>query len=198
MQRRRTDLVWLLAGMLPLLGSISASAARLEVLVSSASVAPGDPLSVSVLGDSEGETSRIAGAILLYSGDVLPSDATGPFELLTTNPDALWFATPLMGRCGLAEDPASSCRAVDAFTDPSIRSDLLPGTLTIFDFDTSSALPGTLLTFQAVPTSGGFFGAGPSEVVTVQVIPEPASALLVALGVLAAATEASYRRRATA
>jgi len=164
--------------------SLSAGAAYLDVQVSNSLIAPGDPLSVSVLGDSEGETSFTIVANLAYTGTVTPSDATGPFELLRSI-GYEWEPTALMGRCGLEEDPPSTCRALDAFTQFS-PADLLLSTFSTFEFDTSAALPGSVLTFQAVPAGGiGFFSAGPSEVVTVQVIPEPAAGLLVALGLLA-------------
>jgi hypothetical protein len=170
-----------------LLCSVPGSAARIEVMTSSTSIAPGDALSVSVLGDSEGETAFTAAVLLVYSGNAVPADATGPFELESSTPDAIWETTGRTGACGLETFPPDSCLALEAFTDPGIRGNLLLGTFTIFEFDTSTAAPGSLLTFQAIPAGIGFFGAGPSEVVTVQVIPEPTPGLLVALGLLALA-----------
>jgi hypothetical protein len=201
MHWRKNRFICLVAGLL--LGSLSASAARLEVVSSSAVIIPGDPLSVSVLGDSEGEASFTAAAILLFTGGVIPSDAAGPFVLETTNVSSEWFATTFMGRCDvpeLPELPPDSCLAVHAFADPS-AIDLLPGTFSVFHFDTSLAVPGSVLTFQAAPAGGvgfDFFSAGPSEIVTVQVIPEPAPAALVALGLLAFVTTRRFGGRCRA
>jgi hypothetical protein len=48
-----------------------------------------------------------------------------------------------------------------------------------------------------IPEFSGFFGAGPSDVVTVQVIPEPTPASLVAIGLLALAAARRVAARAT-
>jgi hypothetical protein len=66
--------------------------------------------------------------------------------------------------------------------------ELLPSTLSVFAFDTSAALPGSTLTFQAVPDAVAFFVAGvESEIISVRVIPEPATAALLGLGLAAMA-----------
>jgi len=170
-----------------LLACLPAGAARIDVLASNSSVAPGDALSITVVGDSEGAVASQMFGRLHYSGDVEASDAQGPFDLRSSAGPDFWMTVGSEhGVCGRPGDPPRTCIAFSAFSDP-FATDLLPSTLSVFVFDTSGALPGSILTFQVVPEFSGFFGAGPSEVVTVQVIPEPAPALLVALGLLALA-----------
>jgi hypothetical protein len=166
-----------------------ASAARLDVLASATIIRPGDPLSITVTGDSEGAVEVLIRALLEYEGLAEPSNAPGPF-VLNTNPPfpgAEWTVLSQTGRCDVT--PVGSCVAVDAgsFSIPTGGPplELLPSTLSVFAFDTSSAFAGSTLTFRAVPA--GFFGAPPSETVSVRVIPEPAPAALVGLGLMAVA-----------
>lgn len=180
-----------------LLFGLPISAARLDVVASSTSIAPGDALSITVLGDSEGETAGLMFARLHYSGPVIANDAEGPFVLESSPSDDQWNVFGSQhGVCGRPEDPPMTCIAVSAFTDFGAL-DLLPSTLSVFAFDTSGAAPGSTLTFQVIPEFSGFFGAGPSDVVTVQVIPEPTPASLVAIGLLALAAARRVAARAT-
>jgi hypothetical protein len=168
----------------------AASAARLDVLASADSIRPGDALSITVTGDSEGAVAHLIRVLLEYDGLVEPSDAPGPFVLNTNPPSpypgAEWTALAQTGSCDVV--PVGTCVAVDAaslylfpISGPSLE--LLPSTLSVFAFDTSAALPGSTLTFQAVPDGVGFFVAGvQSEIVSVHVIPEPSTALLLGLG----------------
>ena len=171
-----------------------ATAARLDVLASTTSIRPGDALSITVAGDSEGATDELIRVLLAYDGPIEPSNAPGPFVLNTNPPSeypgATWTALVQTGRCDVT--PAGTCVAVDAASSyffpifgPSLE--LLPSTLSVFAFDTSAALPGSTLTFQALPDGFGFFLGGPSGIVSVHVIPEPASAALLGLGLIVAA-----------
>jgi hypothetical protein len=133
-------------------------------------------------------------ARFFYTGAVIANSAEGPFVLESSHTTLSWqVAGPEHGVCGRPEDPPMSCIAVSAFSDLVGSLDLLPSTLSVFAFDTSGALLGSTLTFQVIPEASGFFSAGPSEVVTVQVIPEPAAGLLVALGLVAVAATARTR-----
>jgi len=176
----------------------TATAARLDVLASADLVRPGDPLSITVTGDSEDAGALLIRVLLMYEGLVEPSNAVGPFVLSTEPPfpGAEWTILPQTGRCDVT--PVGSCVAVDAASlaiptgGPALE--LLPSTLSVFAFDTSAALPGSMLTFQAVPDGVGFFVAGvESELVSVRVIPEPGTAALLGLGL--AATAVARRNR---
>ena len=170
----------------------SADAARLEVIASEDTIQPGDLLTVSVLGDSDGEVGNALSALLVFEGISRPSDAMGPFVLNTTGGEsgiAEWGPRfpDRYGKCETPEDPLGTCRAAEAvfipFIDPAI--DLLPSTLSVFEFETSDLIPGGVIRFQAEPREPSlFFSAGPSEIVTVRVIPEPGTAVLVALGLV--------------
>ena len=178
----------ILAAALLILGH-TATAARLDVLTSADFVRPGDPLSITVTGDSEGSEAVVIRVLLAYDGLAEPSNAVGPF-VLNSGSDDEWTVLPQTGRCDVT--PVGSCVAVDAasLTVPSLGPplELLPSTLSVFAFDTSAALPGSTLTFQAVPDGVGFFVAGvQSEIVSVHVIPEPAPVALLGLGLIATA-----------
>jgi hypothetical protein len=166
----------------------SATAARLDVLPSATSVRPGDALSITVTGDSEGAFEVFFRVVLEYEGVIEPSNATGPF-LLNSGTSNEWTTFSQHGRCDLV--PVGSCVAADAgsLTNPlgGPALELLPSTLSVFAFDTSAALPGSTLTFQAMPAPNFFVEGVTSEVVSVHVIPEPATAALLGLGLAAMA-----------
>jgi hypothetical protein len=184
---RSTAVLFVLTALL-LTAQVS-TAARLDVLASAASIRPGDALSITVTGDSEGSGDVLIRVLLEYEGLVEPSNAVGPFVLDSGSSDE-WTVLPQTGRCDVT--PVGSCVAADAgslffFPELGPPLELLPSTLSVFAFDTSAALPGSTLTFQAVPDGFGFFLGGPSEVVSVLVIPEPASIALRGLGLIATA-----------
>jgi hypothetical protein len=169
-----------------------ALAARLDVLPSATSIRPGDALSITVTGDSEGAVAGLIRVLLEYDGLIEPSNAPGPFVLNTEPPPlgAEWTIFPQHGRCDAT--PVGSCIAAEAGSQliPSGGPPLvlLPSTLSVFAFDTSAALPGSTLTFQAVPDGVGFFGGGAqSDIVSVRVIPEPVPAALLGLALIAIA-----------
>jgi hypothetical protein len=60
---------------------------------------------------------------------------------------------------------------------------LLPSTLSTYTFDTTGASGD--LTFTLTPEGAGFFGFGPATpLVVAQIVPEPASAALLGLGLM--------------
>jgi hypothetical protein len=187
---RRSAILFILTA--PLLTSQAASAARLDVMASAASIRPGDALSITVTGDSEGAVANLIRVLLEHDDVIEPNNAPGPF-VLNTNPrfpGAEWTVLSQTGRCDVT--PVGSCVAMDAasLTNPlgGPPRELLPSTLSVFAFDTSAALPGSTLTFQAVPDAVAFFVAGvESEIISVRVIPEPAPAALVGLGLIVVA-----------
>jgi len=155
---------------------------------------PGDVLEIEIRGDSEGRRSLFASTRLTFDSalQVLGS-TTGP--LPTSDLPQVWLRTGADGLCGddrLGLD-ANQCVALDAFAyDLPTPIDLLPATLSTWQFDTSDATGD--LTFIVEPwgnTAGvdpGFFFDFPGTQITVAMIPEPSTALLLGLGLAALAS----------
>jgi hypothetical protein len=113
---RRTAILVILTALL--LTAQAASAARLDVMASAASIRPGDALSITVTGDSEGAFEVFFRVVLEYEGLIEPSNATGPF-VLNSGSSNEWTTFFQHGRCDVV--PVGSCVAADAgsLTNPA-------------------------------------------------------------------------------
>jgi len=152
---------------------------------------PGDVITITVTGDSEGKEDSAISSVLTIATDLtLVGVALG--TLHSSHPFIEeWTHTGTSGTCGATDLAANECLAVDAFTDSFFRSiDLLPSTLTTWQFDTTGAT-GDLLFLLEPRAPAGFFGL-PGTQVTVTMIPEPEPVALLCAGLVALA---AWRRR---
>jgi hypothetical protein len=179
---------------LPLLLAIPGAAFAGLNLEAPATYVPGEIITITVTGDSEG---RIAAEfrVSITFDDALAVASVERGDLDNTGFD-WWLFAGATGLCGpdVSGFPPNRCLAVDAFTSyvGSTRVDLLPSTLTTWQFDTTGATGD--LRFVLEPEFAGFFDLPGTEAVVAQV-PEPASAALVAAGLLALA--GARRRKGT-
>jgi len=160
------------------------------------SYTPGDMITITVTGDSEGAEGEGI-SVLLTIDDALALVSVDRGTLQSSDPFfEEWMHTPASGTCGTIGLAANQCFAVDAFVTYTIgRIDLLPSTLTTWQFDTTGAT-GDLL-FLLEPDGVGFFGL-PGTQVTVTMIPEPMPSALLCAGLVALAAWRRQRARIAA
>ncbi len=147
-----------------------------------ATYTPGDLITLTLTGDSEGRTAAIIRALLIVEPNLeLVSGAAG--MLYDSNSSFYWSQTAEVGTCGPGGLPPDTCTAVDAFeaTVGVAAFDLLPSTLSTWHFDTTHATGD--LYFSLDPDGAGFFGL-PGTTAVVAFVPEPATALLLAVGLV--------------
>lgn len=162
---------------------------------------PGDEITVTISGDSEGRTAVLMRALLAFDASLDVVSGSPRFPLDDTSPLLSWSYTGAMARCGIGLLAPTQCVAADAFeftTFAAASVDLLPSQLSVFRFDTTQATGD--LVFTVEPDGAGFFGL-PGTQATVSVIAPPVPTLspaaLAALGLLAAGTAVvAWRRRA--
>ncbi len=174
---------------LALIGSLlwSVPAAAGLNIEAPATYRPGDPVTLTLTGDSEGREAPLLGALLTVDPSLdLESATAGTLSDsgMRYGQFFYWAQTALVGTCGVGPYLESNeCVAVDAFSAGSINSyplDLIPSTLSTFTFDTTDAT-GDIL-FSLDPDGAGFFGLPGT---TLTIVPEPGTAALLGLGMVA-------------
>jgi hypothetical protein len=161
---------------------------------------PGDVVTITLRGDSEGrfEFSMLVELTYEETLDIVGRSA-GTLE--DSNAFLSWFRASTDLQCGAAAPSLgladNQCIAVHAFETYG-PLDLLPSTLSTWRFDTTNA-SGDLVFFLDPWDRGGqsaepFFGL-PGTQVTVAMIPEPSTALLLGLGLAALASRRACSRR---
>jgi hypothetical protein len=158
-----------------------------------ATYTPGDLLTITLRGDSEGREA-IEMLVELTFDPTLQVASRSAGTLNDSSPFFSWLRPSSDLECGAAAPGASlgenQCIAVHAFETYG-PLDLLPSTLSTWQFDTTNA-SGDLVFFLDPWDREGvshdhFFFDFPGTQVTVAMIPEPTTALLLGLGLAALA-----------
>jgi PEP-CTERM motif len=159
---------------------------------------PGDILTVTISGNSEGLTSAFISLILTFDPSLsLVSSTAG--VLADSDPNLFWQQTAFTGTCGLGGYAPNECRALDAYEYVSfggVPIDLLPSTFSTFQFDTSSA-PGIFeISVEpcTYPVGTHSFFDLPGKTI-IWPIPEPTTAALLGLGLAALGVARRQRPR---
>jgi len=167
-----------------LLCSLAVPASAVPNIEAPASYVPGQVIALTVTEDSEGATASVIRALLTVDPALtLVSGTPGVLNDSAPTP-TYWAQGGPVGDCGMSGLPANQCLAVDAFEYIHLGSypiDLLTSTLSTWQFDTTGAT-GDLL-FSLDPDGAGFFGQ-PGTTATVAMVPERATALLLAAGLV--------------
>ncbi|MEM7411128.1 MAG: PEP-CTERM sorting domain-containing protein [Myxococcota bacterium] len=192
--RARSVLLFAFAVCLP----FSAGAASIGISSDKLFVMPGETFTISVVGDTAGETTLNVVAFFEFQGTVFaPTGIVGPSvrepdevgagnpsaERLTSLDGALgWNRAGLEGQCNGDAGNPFVCRAFDQFPSlpPVPAADDITVTAT-FEFE-AIGLPGQSGVF-AFTVANWFDQAGiPQPGVTVTIVPEPGTAALLGLG----------------
>jgi len=166
-----------------------------------ATYTPGEVITITLTGDSEGRLDPFLGAVIGFSarrGVVAPVAATRG-ALATSFSASVWlhyFYSANVDSCGAVGGlSASECLAVHATESylPEFRPiDLLPSTLSTWQFDTTDARGDLLFTLEPWDPVG-FFDFPAATPLVILAIPEPATAALLGVGLFALG---AARRRA--
>jgi hypothetical protein len=173
-----------------LAGSLSAQAGL--AIHGPATYTPGEVITITLTGDSEGRLDALMHAVVAFSaerGVVEPVAATRG-DLETSAGVLYWLHFPGSGSvdgCGTFGLATNACLAVSAYEAYLLEgtpTDLLPSTLSTWQFDTTDARGD--LVFTLAPGGVGFFDfPAATPLVVVGPIPEPVSVALVGLGLVA-------------
>jgi hypothetical protein len=150
---------------------------------------PGDVLTVTLRGDSEGGAS-VSMQVELTFEETLGIVDRSAGTLNDSSAFQAWGRTHRDLQCGAAATGLgladNQCMAVDAFESYGPLH-LLPSTLSTWQFDTTGALGDLVFSLDPTEASFGqeFFFGFPGTEITVVMIPEPATGLLLGLGLAA-------------
>jgi len=170
--------------------AVSASAQAALTISGPATATAGDAVVITLTGASEGVLTGQMQVLLGF--DIALGTPTNGTQgtLNSTNPGNPWLHTGVSGNpgnCGTDIAGPDECFGVDAFDSYTLGSGMIGlnlSTLSTWTFDTTGVAPG-VYQFTATPTGAGFFGLGPATPFNLTIVPEPASAALLGLGLMA-------------
>jgi len=164
-----------------------------------ATYTPGDMVTITLRGDSEGRAS-VSMQVELTFEETLGIVDRSAGTLNDSSEFRAWGRTSRDLQCGAAATGLgladNQCMAVDAFESYG-PLDLLPSTLSTWQFDTTGARGDLVFSLDPTEASFGqeFFFGFPGTQITVEMIPEPYTALLLSLGLAALASRRACARR---
>jgi hypothetical protein len=162
--------------------------------IAPATYTPGNVLTLTLLGDSEGRAS-LSMLVELTFEETLEVVGRSAGTLNDSSAGRNWIRASRDLQCGAAVSglAENQCIAVDAFETYG-PLDLLPSTLSTWQFDTTNAHGDLVFFLDPRESSFGqeFFFGFPGTQITVEMIPEPSTGLLLGLGL---ASLAAVRRR---
>jgi hypothetical protein len=178
----------LAASLAPLWLATSAAAATLTVTADKSTYQLGETITLSVVGDAMGASTDVVFGRLTFDGVL--ADHLGSSQIGLTSFDGAvpWIIGPLTGGDGFADAFSQAAGASPFVPDEPLSATVLlltngPGTLDVqWDLGPSSS-------------QLRFFGLTNAPGATVTIVPEPASGLLVTLGLLAIGIGTSNGRR---
>jgi hypothetical protein len=170
-----------------LLGAPTTATALLAI-DAPATYTPGDVLTITLQGDSEGRAS-LSMVVELTFEETLEVAGRSAGTLEDSSAGRNWIRTSRDLQCGAAASGLSlaenQCIAVDA-AETYGPLDLLPSTLSTWQFDTTNASGDLVFLLDPWDREGvshdHFFFGFPGTQITVAMIPEPSAGLLLCLG----------------
>ena len=179
----------LCASLLSLLLGGSAGAATLTITPDKSTYLVGETITLSVLGDAEGTSDNGIFGRLLFDGGLASYVDSVQIVLTSATGGLPWFAGALFGGDGFAEAFNQA-----SFGTPRVPDGPLMATVTLL-----ATAEGTLSYEWQTEGSGelrfDFFGLTNAPGGSVTIIPEPATGLLLALGLLGLGVGRSTSRR---
>ena len=157
--------------------AVGADAATLTVTADKSTYLAGETITLSVFGDAEGMSSQGIFGPLFFDGSLAVYTGSSQTPLTSFDGQVTWPTFPLFGGDGFA----------DAFIQGAFGSPLVPdGPLSATVLLLATA-PGTLdVQWRLTPLreSLSFFGLTNAPGVSITIVPEPSTGLLLGLGLL--------------